>query len=370
LRAHGFKVGLYTSPHLERVNERIQIDGAPIADSALASHLRQLVRAVPALETSDPPLTFFEVGTALAFMHFAAQAVDFAVLETGLGGRLDATTVCQPEVTAITSISFDHTELLGDTLTQIAREKAGIMKRGVPVVTCTQSPEAAVTLSQAAEERGAPLVVEPCDYQVASNTDGTLSYHGKRLTLDHLTLGLHGAHQHQNAGIALATLEQLELPELSETHARTGLSETRWPGRLEVLRDRPTVLLDAAHNPAGVDALVAALAARYPGRRRTLVFGALADKDWRVMLERLLPGVHAVHVTSVNNPRATPVDTLAAFARARCPEVFVHHAAADALFAAIGSSAEESLVVATGSLAFVGELRGLAPRVAKWAKAQ
>jgi dihydrofolate synthase/folylpolyglutamate synthase len=285
LRAQGHKVGLYTSPHLVRINERIRVDGEELSDTALGE-------AVLAVLTAHPPaateLTYFELGTVAAFWHFARVGADVAVVETGLGGRLDATSTCAPRVCALTSISLDHQELLGGTLGAIATEKAGIFKPGVPAVTCAQAPEALEAIVRRAGALAIPLGVEERDYR-ALLTESGFSYQGPRWSLKDVTLGLRGAHQRQNAGVAVAALEALDAQGVTVTPQAVarGLTEARWPGRLEELPGSPPVLLDGAHNEAGAQALAQALPALYPGRRVHLVFGVLADKAYPQMLEAL-----------------------------------------------------------------------------------
>lgn len=361
LRAQGYRVGLYTSPHLERVNERIRVQGQEISDGALARRLVELLERLPHLEDVPPPLTYFEVGTLAALWHFAREEVDHAVLETGLGGRLDATTACAPSVTAITSLSLDHQELLGDTLEQIAREKAGIFKRGVPAVSCAQPPEAQRALVAAAADAGAPLWLEGRDFSLE---DG--AYRGPTWRLDGLRFGLEGAHQRQNAAVALAALEASGAL-VTERAIRDGLLGARWPGRLERLLlpaaqgSASEVLLDGAHNPGGVAALARALdalRAAEPARPVQLVFGVLADKAWEQMLPSLCRRADGVHLTPVHSPRSLDPSGCAPLARQHCAQVQVHPGPLEALAAARAAAGPGGLVVVAGSLVLVGAVRG------------
>lgn len=357
LRAQGLRVGLYTSPHLVRINERIRVDGAEISDEALGEAVLAVLAAHPPAATE---LTYFELGTVAAFWHFAHVGVEVAVIETGLGGRLDATSTCAPKVCALTSISFDHQALLGNTLGEIAREKAGILKPGVPAVTCAQDPAALEALVRRAAELSCPLSIEGRDFRAALGADG-FSFEGARWSLHGLSLGLRGAHQRQNAGVAVGALEQLvgQGVAISEAAVARGLAQARWPGRLEELPGVPTVLLDGAHNEAGARALAAALDSLYRGRKVHLVFGVLADKPYPAMLEWLLPRCASVALAPLPSPRAVPPQTLLAALPPERAKVTAHASVAEALAAAKARSGPTDLVLCAGSLVLVGEARRL-----------
>jgi dihydrofolate synthase/folylpolyglutamate synthase len=356
LHAAGHRVGLYTSPHLVRVNERIRVGGVEISDEVFGRRILEVLERHPAAATS---LTYFEFGTVVAFWHFAREAVDVAVLEVGLGGRLDATTACQPLVTAITPVSFDHTEYLGHTLGAIAGEKAGILKPGVPVVVGRQEPEALAAIEHRAEEVGAPVLLEGRDLSLVARPEGRLTYEGPSLSLEGLTLGLRGEHQRGNAAVALAALEQLSsrgVP-VSPAAARTGLAEARWPGRLEELGGSPPVLLDGAHNPAGVEVLLAGLRSLYPGRQVHCVFGVVADKDRGPMLRALLPSCTSVHLTPLDTPRSLDPGRYLDEARALCADVCAWPSLDAALAGARARAAPGDVILCTGSLFLVGSVR-------------
>src|SRR5450631_2926824 len=271
----GFRVGLYTSPHLVHFRERIRLGGADISEEVLGRRLLEVLQGAP----TAAELTYFELGTLVAFWHFAREAVDFAILETGLGGRLDATTTCVPAVTAVTSVGLDHMELLGDTLDAIAREKAGIFRTGVRAVVAAQEPEAGAALAEEARRVGAPLLQEGVDFALAAEDGQFVFRHGPR-RVDGLRLGLQGVHQQHNAAVALAVLDVLEEAgaPISAEARRAGLAAVRWPGRLEEVAGRPLLLLDGAHNAAGVAALRVTLDSSYAGRRVHLVFAAVREK--------------------------------------------------------------------------------------------
>src|SRR5512138_4022327 len=280
LRAAGHRVGLYTSPHLQRFEERIQVNGAPISADALAARVEEVRRACPWHEAAPEVerLTYFEFATLLGLLHLARERVDVAVVEVGLGGRFDATNAVLPRVAAVARIGLDHTQLLGDTVEQIAFEKAGIFKPGVPaVVHAHQPPGALETLRAEAARRGAPLTVAPVAW------DGPVA--------------LAGPHQRGNAALAAAALRELAragVPVPEEAIAG-GIARARWPGRLEEVAG---VLLDGAHNPDGAAALAAALSALHPGRPVELVFGVLSDKDHHGMLAALGPAARRFHLVA------------------------------------------------------------------------
>ncbi|MBL8955463.1 MAG: bifunctional folylpolyglutamate synthase/dihydrofolate synthase [Myxococcaceae bacterium] len=357
LRAQGYRVGLYTSPHLHRVNERIQINGEPIRDGALAEGVERLRAAIP----PSLDLTYFEFGTVLALQHFAEERVDVAVLETGMGGRLDATTAARAEVTAITPVSFDHQEYLGFTLPAIAFEKAGIIRPNVPVVVGRQEPEAFEVIEKAAQNAGARIFRLGRDFDFEPEAGAKYTYRGMRTRVTGLYPGLRGPHQVQNAAVALACLELLEDRglEISRENARAGLAGTEWPGRLEEFPGSPRVVLDGAHNPQGADTLVKALDAVYPGRPVHLVFGVLADKDWRPMLKTLLPKCAAVYLTPVRSPRTLEPSAYVDEVRRLLPfaPVQVAASAPEALAAARKGAPDDAVVVGCGSLFLVGQLR-------------
>lgn len=361
LRAQGLRVGLYTSPHLVRINERIRVNGVEIPDQALGEAVLAVLAARPEAASE---LTYFELGTVAALWHFAQVRTDVAVIETGLGGRLDATSTCAPRVCAVTSISFDHQALLGNTLGEIAFEKAGILKPGIPAVTCAQAPEALDALVRRAQAIATPLAVEGRDFTADLKDDG-FSFQGARWSLQHLRLGLRGAHQRQNAGVAVAALEQLAGTgfALSEAAVKEGLASARWPGRLELVPGTPEVLLDGAHNEAGAAVLAEALDTLYPDRRIHLVFGVLEDKPYEAMLAKLLPRCASLDLAPLSSPRALAPSRLLALVEARFGggqrEVAQHASVEEALLAAKSRAGEGGLVLCAGSLVLVGEARRL-----------
>lgn len=373
LRAAGYRAGFYTSPHLQDFCERAQVNGELIPREAVIEIVQEMKTLVDARVA--PGITTFELTTALAFQYFARARVDVAVIEVGLGGRLDATNILSPLVSVITSLSYDHTNILGNTLAQIAAEKGGIIKAGVPLVSAPQKPEALGVLERMAAERAAPLTLIGRDYIAlpgqhsldeqrfeiwsAAQTQQleTLKIQGhavewKPLTL---TLPLLGAHQVENGAVAYAALSRLNergLP-IAADAIEAGFREVRWPGRFEILRRRPYLVADGAHNRDSAEKLAATLREYFPGQPVTLIFGASSDKDVNGMLDELLPLAARVIFTQAVHPRAQDPEEL--LARAKAAEAIP--SVARALRHALQRAAPEAVIVATGSLFVVAEVR-------------
>jgi len=368
LRAAGLKVGLYTSPHLTEFRERFRILTPADADGRISEdELADLVTELAPAVEQIPGLTWFELVTAVAFLHFARQQVDIAVIEVGLGGRLDATNVIQPLVSVITSLSLDHTELLGHTLPEIAYEKGGIIKPGVPVVTAPQAADALDRLRQIAAERQAPLTVVGQDWRWRL-LDGRPQRPRLLVESSHLAaplqveLGLVGAHQQENGVTAVAalTLIQPYLPALTTAAIQQGLSEVQWPGRLQTLHqapDQPTLLVDCAHNADSAHRLAAALGQDYHYDRLWLLLGATADKDVAAILAELLPlAPGRTAVTQSSHPRAATPERLAELAEELGYPVTAYAHLPAALAAVWPQAAPADLICVTGSIFIVGDL--------------
>ena len=392
LSAAGYRTGLYSSPHLDRIEERMGIDGRPCSGEELVELVRMVRPAVDIMdgraergEGGGRP-TYFEVTTAMALVQFARRRVEAAVVEVGMGGRLDSTNVCQPEVSVITTISFDHMKQLGNTLASIAREKAGIIKAGVPVVSGVVDAEPRDVIAAKAADRGSPLLQlgrdfdydyrPPRDLQIAERlgkmsflpclTDMQPAYQG-------IELGLLGRHQAMNAAVAVATTAVLRGQgwSISEAAVRDGLASVRWPARVELVARRPAVVVDAAHNVASIASLLTTLDESFAARRRWLVFATTQDKQVREMLALMLPRFDGVVLTRyLNNPRYVPVDELVAIAhevaasmngRTGLPADWIETAAtpAEAWRLVAGRAAADDLICVTGSFFLASELRSL-----------
>jgi len=369
LRAAGHKTGLYTSPHLLTVRERINVDGNPILKRELAD---VVARLRPHAEEMDRDrtygeLTTFELLTVAAFLHFQRKGVDFQVLETGLGGRLDATNVVTPKVCVITSISLDHQEVLGNTIAQIAAEKAGIIKPGIPVVISPQAEEAAAVIRETCLERGSRLITVGSDVswqRISSNlAEQSLEVKGMRGSYQ-LTLPLLGAYQLQNAATAVATLETLDVPKES---IEAGLANTYWPGRLQIIRRRPMLVVDGAHSSYSARKLKEALEQHFHFDQLILIIGTSADKDMSGIVAELAPMADSVIATRSRHPRAASPEALAdRFARQGL-RAEVAEDVARAVAKAQAKAGKRDLICATGSLFLVGEVienvKGLRPEL-------
>jgi dihydrofolate synthase/folylpolyglutamate synthase len=332
LRAAGHRTGRYTSPHLLDLSERFAIDGRPIERPALdaaAADLQSAVDRLMARGRLQAPPTFFEVTTALAFELFRRSGVQIAVCEVGLGGRLDATNVLEPVMTAITTIGFDHQQYLGSTLPEIAREKAGIIKPGIPVVVGALEETARAVIEAVAAERGAPVIMANAEVALSQppvgSAVGRLHLRTPHRQYRDIAFALAGAHQAANAVVTVRLLEHLDTLGISVPAAAVvaGLEQVVWPGRLETRRfaDGREALLDAAHNADGAAALSAFLAAAGPPR--PIVFAAMRDKEVAVMIEALAPVASAFVMTRASNPRSTTPAELAEIARRAAPSVRV-----------------------------------------------
>ena len=355
LQKAGYRVGLYTSPHLIRFNERIRVNGNEIADDAVVDAWE----AVKSVHHSDREPTFFEFSTAMAFHEFARQQVDWAVIETGMGGRMDATNVIQPKVSIITNISLEHKTYLGDTITAITGEKAGIIKAGVPVVTGVNQPKARAVIEEKAARLSAPLFIRGRDFRVRRSGNGRFSYSGIDNWWPGMQCSLMGGHQVENASLVLAASELVMRGEsnLCRDSVQYGLAQNRWPGRLEVVSEKPYVLLDGAHNLMAARRLGRFLFDMLPGRKITLVAGILDDKPYQAILKDLVAPCTRLIATKAKIDRSLPPETLVAVARPLVPETRIIPDVAEAVRYAIATSAPEDAVCIAGSLYVVGEAK-------------
>ena len=349
----GYRTALYTSPHLVSFTERIRIDDEEIAPDDVVAIAGEIWQRTAAGE----PLTFFEFITVMAFAYFARRHVDIAIVEVGLGGRLDATNVVTPVVSAITTISKDHEAYLGPDELSIAREKGGIVKPGVPVVCGKLSGEVFDLLREIAREQGSPAYSLGRDFSFFLKDDGLFDYRGIKQHFYNVELRLPGRYQRANASVALATLELVrERFPVDEGTLRGGLQRVRWPGRLEVMRERPMVILDGAHNPEGVRALVDELNDLRQGRKVKLLFATMADKEWELMVRALARAVDEIVFTKVDMERSADPELLAA----KLSEPIGHRVVANsrlALRTLLDEAGDLDVIVVAGSLYLLGEVR-------------
>jgi dihydrofolate synthase/folylpolyglutamate synthase len=379
LTASGVRTGLFCSPHLHALEERFLIDNKPAAPAELITLVDDVREAVELLEQGDPRhaergSTFFEITTAMGLLHFARRKVGAVVLEVGMGGRLDSTNVVHPAVSVVTSISFDHTRQLGNSLAAIATEKAGIFKRGRPAVSGVCDVEARQAIRRIARRHRCPLRELGVDFwydaippetPIVRPTAGTVKAGTWRTDWGHLTLPLLGAHQAHNAAVALAALDALAEVEPALTVPREaivrGFAALKWPARVEVVAEKPWIVIDGAHNVASAAALADALQTCFPPARRTLVFGTTREKDLEGQLRALLPSFETVIATRyVENPRSVaPEDIAATTFELGGRSVRITQDPAEALALARRLTAPEDLICVTGSLFLAAEARAI-----------
>ncbi|MED0755938.1 bifunctional folylpolyglutamate synthase/dihydrofolate synthase [Aneurinibacillus thermoaerophilus] len=367
LRKAGHEVGLFVSPYVVSFHERIQHNGEPIAPEdllALIERIRPIVEEMKDAACGAP--TEFEVVTALALLYFATVSYpDIVVWETGLGGRLDSTNIVHPLACIITNVGFDHMNILGGDLHAIAREKAGIIKNGVPVITGKMSEEALEVIESVARERKASLYREGKEYEAVRIRKGDkeiLDFSGTFGIYNRCELGLVGEHQMHNAAVAVMALQVLSnyfALYVEEEHIRTGLREAKWPGRFEKLAENPDVILDGAHNVDGVKALTKTLQDYYPGQKVSLVFSALVDKNYTEMAELLAPLCKQVWVTKTDHPRAAEPEALANAFRTARPDLHIYAITEwqEAWRRALHTVHEQDVLLVAGSLYFISDIR-------------
>lgn len=366
LQGCGYGVGMYTSPHVTDIRERITINGQMIGRSEFTELMRQIAAVAEKLDFQP---TFFELMTALAFKHFAEQAVDVAVIEVGLGGRLDSTNIIKPEVSVVTQIDYDHTHILGRTLDKIAREKAGIFKPGVPAITCEQPRDAEAALKLAAEEIGANLRIinKDIEFSFRFGASDELGPHTRVCLITetsqfmHLPVPLPGEHQAINCAMALAAVDALKGCgfNIPEAQLHEGLAKTSLPGRMELVWNRPRILVDGAHNAAAVGALMRCVGAHVPYDSMVCIFGCCEDKDIPAMLEKVaLGGDKVIFTRAKGNPRAADPDELyREFAEQSGKMSQVARTLPEALDLASRAVGRDDLICITGSFYLVGETK-------------
>ncbi|MGE5326233.1 MAG: bifunctional folylpolyglutamate synthase/dihydrofolate synthase [Deltaproteobacteria bacterium] len=374
LEAAGYRTALYTSPHLVRVNERFRIGEEEISDGDFAQAFTTVWDTADRLLTStvfDARPSFFELLTATAFLHFARACVDFAVLEVGMGGRLDATNVTDPRVAVITNIALDHQQFLGSTIAAIATEKAGIIKPGRPVVSSCENPEAREVVRKRAAELHAPLVetLESAEISYRDDRDGRFEFDLKLNDQFFLNLrsSLMGRFQVKNAVAAVAAAQELVKQgwKIPEPAIREGLRQARWPGRLEVVSEHPLAVLDGAHNPAAAREVEGLVREHWAGRRLILVYATMRDKAIDEIASILFPLAQKIYLTRPEQTRAAAPEEILAAARLSPSQVVVQPDPKQAFDAALAECSPEDVVLAAGSLFLVGEIkRGMRGRPA------
>ncbi|MCX7920403.1 MAG: bifunctional folylpolyglutamate synthase/dihydrofolate synthase [Clostridia bacterium] len=358
----GYKVGTYTSPYLERFTERMKINNIEIAQDDLAritGFVKEKVELM--VERGDNHPTEFEIVTAVAFQYFYESSCDIVVLEVGLGGRFDSTNIIKtPLVSVITTISYDHMDRLGNTLPEIAFEKAGIIKEGGEVVVYPQKREVEEVFEAACNERGA--ILHKADFKTINVIEGNVD--GQKFDYAHykgLSISLLGLHQVKNAVVALNTIEILKAKgyKITEESLRTGLANTKWPGRLEVVGKQPVFLIDGAHNTEGAVTLKETLDQYFPGKHKIFIVGVLRDKDYKSLIEAVIPGSEKVIAITPNSERALPAEELAIFIGNYCKNVLVGATIEEAVEKALALSSGDDVICAFGSLYYIGEIRAL-----------
>ena len=353
LRSGGHKVGLFTSPHLVAFTERIRVNGREISEKEVVSLAEQVLSVAP------EGTTFFEIVTAMAYLHFAEQGVGAAVMEVGMGGRFDATNIASGILSIITPIALDHSQYLGDTISMIAREKAGVIKTGRPVVSSSHPPAAREVIRQHCLGTKSPLYQEGSDFSATWKSDG-LAYSGINWKLHALHPGIPGRYQAMNLATAICAAELLDQQGMSLTKdsVRTGAANASWPGRMEIFTGPPRVLLDGAHNPAGATALAEALV-DIPRRALILVAGVVGDKDAKGILEPLLPLADSVIAVCPAVPRGLTSHELAVQCRGLGHQAIEAGSVAKGLEAAFNKAQPDDLILVCGSLFVVGEARSI-----------
>ncbi|MGA1865400.1 MAG: bifunctional folylpolyglutamate synthase/dihydrofolate synthase [bacterium] len=383
LKAAGYKVGLYTSPHLIHLSERIQINGYPISETDLTKGAEELKLIIRDINFKDSHPTFFETVTCLAFSYFSRMGVDWAVIEVGMGGRWDATNVCNPSVAVITNISMDHQEYLGQTLVEIAGEKAGLIKPGCPLVTAVTQEEVLAVIRKKCESEGAPiyLVPELYSYEYAQGRDkpflktnplidgpaGGQQINIKRAGLPYITITqpLMGGFQIQNTFLVLEVIRRLREmhTKIDDEAVKKGLLETIWPGRIQIVSRRPYMVLDGAHNPSAAQKMAETVRTHFSFENLILVLGILKDKDIAGICREILPLAHYIILSSPESDRAATAQELYQIIQnnglAGKQDIIIVPRLSEAIIKAKASAGEKDLILVTGSLYTIGEVMSL-----------
>ncbi len=354
MRQAGYRVGIFTSPHLVDFRERICVDGKQISKKYIGEFIKKHRKVI-----EKNQITFFEVCTALAFCYFAYKKVDLGVIETGLGGRLDATNTLLPELSIITDISYDHTNVLGNTLTKIAYEKAGIIKRGSPVLIGTMKPEPRNEIIRVGKQRKAQIIYQKPD--IIAKTDGNyrFDYRGENFSLKNLSSSLSGRHQITNSALAITAVNILNQNsyDINKRQIRLGLKATYWPGRFEIIKIRsgPIIILDVGHNPAGVKAMVDCFKTEFPGRKANVIFGSVRNKNLEKTIKFIIPIANTIEIAKLKSDRGVePQEIVAIFKKNK----FIATSSESVKISAkklINSAKLNDIIIICGSHFIVGE---------------
>ncbi|HVO66459.1 MAG TPA: folylpolyglutamate synthase/dihydrofolate synthase family protein [Syntrophales bacterium] len=349
----GFRVGLYTSPHLIDVRERIKVDGNLISPKEIVEWIEEVKKQ------STENITYFEFLTAIAFLYFLQKRVDVAVIEVGMGGRLDATNVVTPLVSVVSNISLDHEEYLGNSLEDIAREKGGIIKDGGICITAVKQRRIFKFLEDTCRKRGAEIYRVGRDLKVDIFCNGSFSFSGIRKRYSDLVCPLKGKHQIENAAVALGVIDCIASKgfEVSDAAVFGGIRDVQWEGRLEILQQKPTVLVDGAHNADGATVLSKALKEEFVYRKLILIFGVLNDKDYKTMLKKLVPLAEHLIITKPDTVRTMPPEVIMKAAKSYRKRIEVVENSHEALKRALSLADPCDLICITGSLYLVGEIK-------------
>jgi len=363
LQKAGFKTGLYTSPHLVKFNERISINGKQISNDQIV----EAYEIVHAADIGKRKATFFEIATAMGFYHFSKKTVDWAVIETGMGGRFDATNVIKPEISVITNLSIEHTDYLGKTIKALAKEKGGIIKKNTPAVIGVSQPSGLAVIKKLAKEKSSDLFVYKKDFSIRKNPNQDVyTYRGLNKRFHHIVKPLQGDHQKENLSLALAAceliFEKLQKTDIkydfNETLVQNGLLLAKWPGRLEYVRQNPLVILDGAHNLMAARILGKHLSSTLKNRKLTLVLGILDDKPYEKMLKSLVPCASHIIITKAKINRSLDPSILKETAQKFTTHpVTIIEDVKEAVTHAIDNSNEEDAICVAGSLYVVGEAK-------------
>jgi dihydrofolate synthase/folylpolyglutamate synthase len=356
LQEAGYKTGLFTSPHLVTFNERIQINCRLISNKNVVESFN----AVKNVHRGSREPTFFEFSTAMAFHEFSKEKVDWAVIETGMGGRLDATNIIKPAISIVTNISIEHKAYLGNTIEKIAGEKGGIIKRGTPVITGVKQKDAVCVLKNIAAKKRAPFYLLGESFKTRKNKNGSFTYHGMKKVWPDMRTGLSGVHQIENAALVLAACEILgEKIDLPVERIRSGLFKNRWPGRLEVVSSSPCVILDGAHNLDAARTLSKFISKEFNGRKITVIAGMLDDKPYPAMLKSILSVCNRAILTKPTIDRALEPETLYEASKGIVKNIKIIPDVKSAIDYAIKTASNDEVIFITGSLYVVGEAKAI-----------